>query len=292
MSLAQEMTAALQGSWRGHYGVARCPGHEDRSPSLSLADGATGKLLLTCHAGCSFEHITEALAKVGFAKPSDRCQSTATERKALERARDVQTKKRGQMARAIWQRGQPIAGTLAEQYLRLRGITTILPRSLRYQEHCWHISGARLPAMLSYVEGADGFAIHRTYLADHPPRKANVAPAKTMLGQTKGGAVRFSAGGEYLAVAEGVETALSLASGLLPGKPSVWATLSTGGMKALRLPAKSGRLLIASDGDDAGREAAQALAERADLSGWSVHMAPAPDGQDWNDVLQKRALKP
>ena len=40
--------------------TARCPAHEDRSPSLSIAEGAEGRVLLKCHAGCSPESILSA----------------------------------------------------------------------------------------------------------------------------------------------------------------------------------------------------------------------------------------
>jgi len=46
--------------------VARCPAHEDTSPSLSINEGCDGKLLLKCHAGCTFEEI---LASVTLDKP-------------------------------------------------------------------------------------------------------------------------------------------------------------------------------------------------------------------------------
>ena len=40
---------------------ARCPAHDDRSPSLSIGVGLNGKVLLRCHAGCSVEAIVEAI---------------------------------------------------------------------------------------------------------------------------------------------------------------------------------------------------------------------------------------
>ncbi|WP_273724050.1 hypothetical protein [Bartonella sp. AU18XJBT] len=30
------ITNALHGVWHGYYGIARCPAHDDRLPSLSL----------------------------------------------------------------------------------------------------------------------------------------------------------------------------------------------------------------------------------------------------------------
>lgn len=40
---------------------ARCPAHEDRSPSLSITPGTTHPVLLTCHAGCQTEDILAAV---------------------------------------------------------------------------------------------------------------------------------------------------------------------------------------------------------------------------------------
>ena len=153
---------------------------------------------------------------------------------------------------------------------------------------CWHKVAQRFPALVALVEGGSDFAVHRTYLGADG-RKADVAPAKAMLGPCAGGAVRLSEAPGPLVVAEGIETALSLLSGLLRGPATVWAALSTSGMKALRLPPKPGRLTIASDGDTPGREAAHALAERAAALGWRVSLLPAPDNRDWNDILQGRA---
>jgi DNA primase len=56
-------------------------------------------------------------------------------------------------------------------------------------------------------------------------------------------------------------------------------------MAGLRLPEPSGRLTVATDGDEAGRAAGHALAERAAALGWAVSLLPAPEGRDWNDVL-------
>jgi DNA primase len=87
-------------------------------------------------------------------------------------------------------------------------------------------------------------------------------------------------------IAEGIETALSLLSGLLSGPATVWAALSTSGIKALHLPPDPAKLIIATDGDAPGREAGNVLASRASALGWKVSLLPAPDGSDWNDVLQ------
>lgn len=40
---------------------ARCPGHDDRRPSLSIAEGDDGRALVNCHAGCTPQAIVEAV---------------------------------------------------------------------------------------------------------------------------------------------------------------------------------------------------------------------------------------
>jgi hypothetical protein len=41
--------------------TARCPAHEDRHNSLSVSEGAEGRVLLHCFAGCSTENVCEAI---------------------------------------------------------------------------------------------------------------------------------------------------------------------------------------------------------------------------------------
>jgi len=45
--------------------IARCPAHDDRHASLSVAAGGTVPVVLSCKAGCDFESVSSAL---GFAK--------------------------------------------------------------------------------------------------------------------------------------------------------------------------------------------------------------------------------
>lgn len=91
-----------------------------------------------------------------------------------------------------------------------------------------------------------------------------------------------------LVVCEGIETGLSLVSGLLQRPATIWAALSTSGMGGLRLPDHPQRLTIATDGDAPGKAAGQKLAQRAAALGWQVKILPAPEGKDWNDILMKK----
>src|SRR5215470_8877425 len=58
----REVLASLKGVKKCGGGFsARCPAHDDKRSSLSVSEGRDGKLLLTCHAGCSFETILAAI---------------------------------------------------------------------------------------------------------------------------------------------------------------------------------------------------------------------------------------
>ncbi len=45
----------------GRGWIAPCPAHDDRTPSLSIAQGDDGRVLLKCHAGCTHQAIVAAL---------------------------------------------------------------------------------------------------------------------------------------------------------------------------------------------------------------------------------------
>jgi hypothetical protein len=59
--IAETLATALGGRRSGGGWIARCPGHDDREPSLSIHDANDGKLLVRCHAGCTQEKLITAL---------------------------------------------------------------------------------------------------------------------------------------------------------------------------------------------------------------------------------------
>jgi len=288
---AETLTLALGGKWYRRYGVAPCPvcqpERRQGQDALTLSDG-NGKLLAHCkRLGCAFSEIITAagVSPGAFARPDP---FAIAQREAERRAEAI---KRADQAKWLWQEAQPIGGTVGEAYLRGRGISCALPATLRFHPSCWHGATARrFPALVALVEGGSDFAVHRTYLRPDGSGKADIDPAKAMLGATSGGAVRLAQAQGPLVVAEGIETALSLASGLLRGPATVWAALSTSGLRGLILPSTQARLTIAPDGDEPGRNAASALAERAQALGWAVSLLAAPEGRDWNDVLRGKAV--
>ena len=289
MADAHALALRLGGRWHGSYGTAPCPVCQpDRrrdQDALTLADGSGGLLLHCKRLGCGFRDVLAAAGICpGSYRPPD--PAVVAKREAERRADLV---KRHRQAHALWAEAQPIDGTVAERYLRHRGITCPLPATLRFHPACWHGEARQpLPAMVARVDGGDGFAIHRTWLRSDGTGKAAVEPAKAMLAPVAGGAVRLSGGHHRLMVGEGIESCLSLLCGLLAGPATIWAALSTSGLRSLRLPAQPGRLTVACDGDVAGRSAAMLLAERAHALGWAVATIDPGDGADFNDILNRK----
>lgn len=103
--------------------VARCPAHDDRSPSLSIAAGRDGRTLLHCFAGCAPEAIVTAagltmasLFSASMATPVP-FQQVASER--TRRAAEEQDRRRQ-------------CGQLLDQVRRLSRVVDALGRKLAY----------------------------------------------------------------------------------------------------------------------------------------------------------------
>jgi putative DNA primase/helicase len=283
---AETIAIAIDGKRVGSGWMARCPAHRDRTPSMSLADGDTGSVVVCCHAGCSQDAVIAALQDKGIwpgksdTVPPD---PILIKRERLKRERETQA--RIDYAVSLWRQADPAAGTSVESYLRWRGITLPVPETLRFTPDLRHRDGGLWPSQIAVV--TDGVTntpvgVHRTYLARDGAAKAPVSPAKMMLGRCRGGAVRLAPADNEVLIGEGIETTLSVMQ--VTGKPG-WAALSTSGMTALRLPDYLTEITILADGDSPGREAANAAASIWGREGRNVRIARAPDGQDFNDCL-------
>ncbi len=148
-------------------------------------------------------------------------------------------------ARSLWEAARPIIGTKADSYLRGRYITCYLPTSPRFISNLYHAPSATWTcAMLADVSTG---GVHRTFFNKQGLRLRT--SAKMMLGPCAGGAVVLSEAQGPLLVCEGIETGLALLSGLFIGPATLWASLSTSGMKSLQLPQEPSMLVIATDGD-------------------------------------------
>jgi phage/plasmid primase-like uncharacterized protein len=202
-----------------------------------------------------------------------------------------QEERRLRYAHEIFDEGVSCEGTPAALYLASRGLGDLrfqkLRRTLRFHPSVLHSgSGQRLPAMVAQVRDAAGnrMGIHRTFLTS-AGHKANVVPAKMALGPIAEGAVRFGPDNPVIAIAEGIETALSVSRA---SHMTTWACLSSSGMRGVILPPLpiARIVIICADADPAGISAAEAAAERLEREGRRTSIiAPKTAGQDWNDVL-------
>ncbi|QYU69673.1 toprim domain-containing protein [Leptolyngbya sp. 15MV] len=195
-------------------------------------------------------------------------------------------------ARRLFNAGRPIKGTLAETYLRARGITYLddLP-ALRFHPRCYYRTDENAPietwpAMLAAVTDLDGTitGVHRTWLARDGSGKAPIATPRRAMGRLLGNGVRFGIAEDVVAVGEGIETMLALRSAL-PSLPMI-AALSASHLITLAPPHSVRRLYVAQDSDHAGARAAATLTECAGRAGIeAIRLSARSD--DFNDDLRQ-----
>jgi hypothetical protein len=267
-----------------YYG--NCPVCEYQGFSLREQQG---KVLFKAHAcGCSQDDLIRKFREDGLwgsPKAGFLLQVAKEPKQSKKPASDTRD-----IARRIWRETVPATGTIVEAYLQSRGITCPVPESIRFNPRCWHDnSQTKHPAMIAKVRMWDSdelIAIHRTYLKPDGSGKADVAQNKMTLGPYQGGAAHITPAGETLAIAEGVETALSVYQ--LAGMPT-WCALSAPGMKALILPPLplAREVFIFPDHDPVGLAACESAADRWYWEGRRVRILPPSKwGSDFNDVLQ------
>ncbi len=280
---AQEIIKTLGGRWHGSHGMACCPAHEDRSPSLSIRDG-DGKLLTHCHAGCPPEAVWAALQDRSLVKQAD---DRPRERRQRHGKPISEPSPNQDHALEIWRASQPATGTPVESYLRHRGITIPVPPSLRYNPATKYTpSGLSLPAMIAGIQSPARriVAVHRTYLRLDGRGKAGVSTPKMALGPLSSGAVRLGPAGAVLSLAEGVETGLSAMQ--LFDVP-VWCSLSASRLDRLWLPSESLEIHIFADNGGPGIEAAERATKAYQAQGRRVVVRlPSASYDDWNDALR------
>lgn len=194
-------------------------------------------------------------------------------------------------ARRLFAMSQPLAGTVAETYLRKRCITALRGTdALRFHPRCYYrpdndAPTETWPALIARVTDLDGqqTGTHRTWLAPDGSGKAPIETQRKAMGDLLGHGVRFGVGADLQAVGEGIETILSLRS-VLPMMAMV-AALSAAHLAALIFPDTLRRLYIVRDDDPAGDAARNALAERAQAVGLeAIVLSPALG--DFNEDLQ------
>lgn len=341
-----------------------CPFHGEKTPSFYVNDekhfyhcfgcGANGDIFswFTEQEGKTFPEAVAAAAELAgvpldqreaaLLPPPDNAgrleQDAAAKRKSIEKAR------------GLWAGTIRAAGTPVETYLRIArgidlGVLGGVPPTLRFamldywdtpDGHDKPLHYGRFPAQVAAMQIGPGQAgvcgVHVTYLRPDGLGKVQLhckvtgqpLDAKKMQGQHKHAAIRFAPVGAVLAVAEGIETALSLkvagGGGFVPGALPIWAAGSLDniagyparGLRGAPHPERPGKflraqvpdperpglilppevttVLICEDGDSGDRPLATSIYDLASVR-WSqegrrVLRVRAKPGTDFNDMLK------
>ncbi len=286
---AESLTKALGGRWSGSSGVCRCPGHSDKSPSLSVRDGDDDNILTHCFAGCSPEAVWAALRDRGLVDKKNNCHTVGqlSRRRRQRPDKPISEPPRNQdHAIEIWRSTRPAEHTPVEDYLRGRGITGAIPPTLRYHPALKQPdTGIHLPAMVAAVANVERkvTGIQRIFLT-LTGRKAPLTRPKMALGTLRGGAVRLAPTSDRVWLTEGVEDGLAVMQ--MMGEPA-WGVLGTAGFKSVELPESIKQVILAPDGDDAGQAVLEDAARRLAGQGREVRAAKLPAGKDWCDLLDE-----
>ncbi len=193
-------------------------------------------------------------------------------------------------ARRLFAMSQPLAGTIAETYLRRRGITYLHGTgNLRFHPCCYYKPDdgptEAWPAMIAAVTDLTGriTGVHRTWLAPDGSDKAPIDTPRKAMGDLLGSAVRIGRPDSVMAAGEGIETMLSIRQ-VLPSMAMAPA-LSAAHLAAILFPLRLRRLYIVRDNDPAGDAARDTLIERANAEGIeAIPLSPALG--DFNEDLQ------
>jgi DNA primase len=332
---------------KGREFVTECPFHADRKPSLTINDAKGIYKCFPCSAsGDALKFVMDysgvgfldAVAMVGelvgihvdLDAPAP--SMSDAERAQLQAQRErrhgaerilraihaaAETKQIVAAARKLWLEAQD-GHDLALGYLRNRGIDLrALPRSMRAHRSLFHApSELRWPGIVGVLEGPHGFAgVHRTYITNDGA-KAPVSPAKMTLGPLfeAGACLRLQGARTRVALAEGIESALSAAQAIHRERQRcikegletragelawpVWSVLALEGFRSVVLPPEIREVMILPDADESteerdgrrsGRDAAREVIDQAvarfQAEGRTVYLFDTPEGQDLNDML-------
>lgn len=195
-----------------------------------------------------------------------------------------------QFASGLFTSSRALKGSIAEVYLRGRGIELQSDfDALRFHPRCFHSSDDRgrlvyWPGLIASVTdlACELTGVSRTFLRPDGADKAPVEPKRRSKGELLGHGTRFGATFDVQAVGEGLETTLSLRAAL-PRMPLVSAT-SANHLSALLFPPGLRTLLVIRDNDHAGDSATDALFARGRAAGIEVRLIE-PELDDLNRDL-------
>lgn len=280
--LARIFADAPDGDSRASCPFCSSGEHRSKGKTLGITKAADGRVVWHCF----------RCAAAGAHTP-ERSHHTTREPRPLVQVDRPHHDGLSDWALALWRSTQPITSAdTAGQYLLNR--CCVLPplhSHLRWHPNLEHPSGYVGPALVALLTdaiSAKPMSLHRTWIqADG--KKADLENPRLLLKghNAKGCVCRLWPDDEVtmgLGIAEGIETALSLAHGYTP----VWAAIDAGNLSQLPYLHGIESLLIARDRDPAGERAALTCAARWDAAGATAFVTKQATN-DVNDFLQGSA---
>lgn len=293
----------------GYWQVGNLHGDAGRSMTVRLhgsgtkkpgrwTDHATGEYgdlldLVAAQSGSSdfSDSMREALRFLGHSELHSGQVSSNAAKRSSAKATKSQVSNNSEAGARLFSIGRSIRDTLAEHYLRGRGIERF-GDALSYHESVYLLGDdgetRELPALLAAITDNDGTVTGcaRTWLDAKTASLASIEAPKRVLGQLHGNGVRFHGetdGCDQIA-GEGVESMLSVGTAL--PHADVVACLTATHLSLYQPPQHIKRLWVAHDNDEAGERALAVLKERGESEHFRVFHLP-PIRNDHNDDLKE-----
>jgi len=238
----------------------RCPVHGGARSNLSLKPGDAVPLMVKCWSrGCDPRDVLAALRHRGLLDDG-RGGFGVTHRPEVQPVRSAKPLlAAGDNWRIIWREAVDLVDNPGAAYLAGRlGRRPARIADLRYHPRCPR-GRDRLPALVALMRDAitnEPTGVHRTFVRPDGSGKADVRPAKMMLGAAAGAVVKLipdESATMGLGLSEGIEDGLAI---IRAGWSPVWACLSAGAMSSFPLLAGIEALTVFCDADSPGRRAA------------------------------------
>lgn len=270
-----------------------------------------GFALIGAANGWSFSETVNEVGKLVFGTSYEAIKVSRPVRPPRDRILEdaKEDAKKSRRLRNIWRHSTFLPGSLAETYLRSRGISlkfehlknlmfcSALENWEEIKKDKWKMTG-KYPALIACLHDAKGLPVtlHRIYLQADGINKAPLEQPKKMCGPLSnrtldGSAVRLCDPKEVLGIAEGIETACAA---MQMFRVPCWAAVNADLLEKFVPPKSVKKVIVFADKDrsERGIEAALVLAKRLRELGFEVEIklpkAEIPEGKkgiDWLDVL-------
>lgn len=207
------------------------------------------------------------------------------------KAQRADRRKKIRRAQKIWSQSRPYFSErhhiVGRRYLALRGLLpNPWPEDMRFHFCAYNFTTEkRHTSIVCAVRDVSGevIAVHQTFLTSESKKiSGDGVKARLLHGAVKGGAIRLASATNRVALAEGVEDALSVI------QCTPWPCWATGGASNIPdLPEAIREVLLCPDNDAAGHAWAQKAGKRYTREGRTAKVAMPPHGaKDWNEALQ------